>query len=154
MSRHIVVMKLLVMCCIVPKSLLSHLNSFHRGMAKLNVKFDADSLLYSLSHFDCDGHTVHTLTEQCLPPPLTSTVMSSLFMHVHSGPLSLAARSHHYCANCFHYVNSGCTISGQTSCAALARWLSWLEHHPEMPKLWIRPPAPRQGTYRSQPKNA
>ena len=28
---------------------LSHLNSFHKGMFKLNAKFDADLLLYSLS---------------------------------------------------------------------------------------------------------
>ena len=30
-------------------------------MFKLNAKFDADSLLYSLNHFECDGHTVHML---------------------------------------------------------------------------------------------
>ena len=75
-------------------SLLNHPNSFHRGMFKLNVKFDADSLFYSLSHFECDGHTVHMLTQQHLPPPLTSTVKSSLFTHAHSSPLSLAARLH------------------------------------------------------------
>ena len=43
-------------------------------MFKLNVKFDADSLLYSLSYFERDGHTQHTLTQWRLPPPLTSTV--------------------------------------------------------------------------------
>ena len=37
--------------------------------SKLNAKFDADSLFYSLSHFECDGHTVHMLTQQCLLPP-------------------------------------------------------------------------------------
>ena len=58
---------------------------------KLNAKFDADFLLYSLSHFACHGHTVHMLTQRHLPPPLTSTVKSSLFTHVHSNPLSLAA---------------------------------------------------------------
>ena len=45
-------------CC-----LLNHLNSFCGGMFKLNAKFGAESLLYSLSHFECDGHTVHTLTQ-------------------------------------------------------------------------------------------
>ena len=35
--------------CLIPKSLLNHLNSFHGGMFKLNAKFDADLLLYSLS---------------------------------------------------------------------------------------------------------
>ena len=80
--------------CIFPESLRNRLNSFHGGMFKLNTKFDADSLLYSLSHFECDGHTVHMLTQQHLPPPLTSTVKSSLFTHAHSSPLSLAARLH------------------------------------------------------------
>ena len=41
---------------------------FWRGMLKHNAKFDADSLLYSLSHFECDSHTVHMLTQQHLPP--------------------------------------------------------------------------------------
>ena len=60
----------------------------------LNTKFDADSLLYSLSHFECDSHKVHMLTQLCLPPPLTSTVKASLFTQVHSSPLSLASRLH------------------------------------------------------------
>ena len=47
---------------------LSHPNHFHRGMFKLNAKFDADWLLHSLSYFECDGHTVHTLTQWCLLP--------------------------------------------------------------------------------------
>ena len=37
--------------------LLNHPNNFHRGIFKLNAKFDADSLLYSLNHFECYGHT-------------------------------------------------------------------------------------------------
>ena len=73
---------------------LNHWHSFYSGMFKLNAKFDADSLLYSLSHFECDGHTVHMLTQRRLPPPLTSTVKSSLFTHAHSSPLSLATRLH------------------------------------------------------------
>ena len=60
-------------------------------MFKLNTKFDAVSLLYLLSHFECDGHTVHMLTQWHLPPPLTNTVKSSLFTHEHSNPLSLEA---------------------------------------------------------------
>ena len=74
--------------------LLNHLSSFCGGMFKLNAKFDADSLLYSLSHFECDSHTVHMLTQWCLPPPLTGIVKSSLFTHVHSSPLSSAVRLH------------------------------------------------------------
>ena len=39
-------------------SLLSHPNSCHPGMFKPNAKFVADLLLYSLSHFECYGHTI------------------------------------------------------------------------------------------------
>ena len=48
--------------------LLNHPSSFCKGMFKFNAKLDADSLLYSLSHFECDSHTVHMLTQQHLPP--------------------------------------------------------------------------------------
>ena len=92
--------------------LLNHPNSFHGGMFRLNAKFDVDLLLYSLSHFDCNSHTVHMLIQWRLPPPLTSTVKSPLFTHVHSSPLSLAARLR--CANRSRYVNNGWTFSGQT----------------------------------------
>ena len=68
-------------------SFLNHANSFHGEIFKLNAKFDTDSLFYLLSHFECDGHTVHMLTQRHLPPPMTSTVKSSLFTHVHSSPL-------------------------------------------------------------------
>ena len=59
-----------------------------------HARFDADLLLYSLSHFECSDHTVHMLTQLHLLPFLTSTVKLSLIMHVHSSPLSLAVRSH------------------------------------------------------------
>ena len=95
MSRSTVVMKLPVAhSC----GLLNHLNSFQGGMFKLSAKFDADSLLYSIKHFECDCHTVHMLTWQSLLPSL-STVKSSLFMHAHSGPLSWAARLRWCCAD-------------------------------------------------------
>ena len=64
-------------------SLLNHLNSFHGGNFKLNSKLDADLLLYSLSYFAYDGHTVHMLIQWYPLPPLTSTVKSSLFTHMH-----------------------------------------------------------------------
>ena len=95
--------------------LLNHPNSFCGGMFNLNTKFDVDLLLYSLSHFECDGHTVHMLTQWCLPPPPTRTVKSSLFTHVHSSPLSLAAWLHWCCTNHSHYINNGWTFSRQTS---------------------------------------
>ena len=93
--------------------LLSLTNSFHGGIFKLHTKFDGDLLLYSLSHFECDSHTIHMLTQWCLLPPLTSTVKSSLFTHVHSSSLFLAARLHWCCTNHSHYINSGWTFSGQ-----------------------------------------
>ena len=56
--------------------LLNHPNSFCGGMFKLNAKFDADLLLYSLGHFERDSHTVHMLTQWHLLPPQTSTMKS------------------------------------------------------------------------------
>ena len=76
--------------------LLNHPNSFHGRLFKLNAKSDVDSLFYLLSHFECDGYPVHMLTQQYLPPPLTSTVKLSFFTYVHSRPLSLAARWHQF----------------------------------------------------------
>ena len=101
-------------------SLLNHLNRFHRGMFKFNTKFDADSLLYSLGHFECDSHTVYMLGQWHLPPPLTST-MTLLFTHARSSPLSLAAWLH-WCANCSCYINDGWTFSGQTSYTHTLFW--------------------------------
>ena len=43
---------------------------FRREMFTLSAKFDADSLLYWLSNFECNGHTAHVLTQRHLPPPL------------------------------------------------------------------------------------
>ena len=85
------------------------------GMFKFNTKFDGGSLLYSISHIECDSHTVHVLTRQQLPPPLTSTVKSSLLTHAHSSPLSLAARLHWCHTNHSCYVNIGWSFTGQTS---------------------------------------
>ena len=90
--------------------LLNHANSLCRGMFKLNAKLDADVLLHSLSHFECGSHTVHMLTQWRLPPPLTSTVKSSLFTHAHSSPLSLAARLYWCHTNHSHYINNGWTF--------------------------------------------
>ena len=94
--------------------LLNHPNSFHGGTFKLKTKFDADLLPYWLSHFECDGHTVHMLTQGHLPPPLTSTVKSSLFTHAHSSPLSLVARLHWCHTNHSCYIKSGWAFPGQT----------------------------------------
>ena len=85
-----------------------------RLMFKLNAKFDADLLLYSFSHFECDGYTAYILTQWCLLSPLTSTVKSSLFTNAHSNPISLAARLHHVKQKrC--YTNNGWTFPWQIS---------------------------------------
>ena len=104
-------------------SLLNHLNTFCGGTFKLQAKFDTDSLFYSLSHFEWDGHTVYMLTQWHLLFPLTSTVKSSLFMHVHSSPLSSAARLHQCCAIFFCYINNGWTFF-RTDCIYSASWAS------------------------------
>ena len=83
---------------------LNYPNSFCRGMFKLIAEFHAGSLLYSHNHFECDGHTVHMLNQWRLPPPLTSAVKLSLFMHAHSSPVSLAARLHQCHVHCSHYI--------------------------------------------------
>ena len=93
MSGCVVEMKLTIRSC-GSCGFLNHLNSFQRAMFKLNAKFHADSSLYSLSNFECDSHTVHILTQWCLPPPLTSTRKLSLFMRAHSSPLSLDVKLH------------------------------------------------------------
>ena len=112
MSGHVVVMKLPI-TSFHSCSLLNHPNSFHREMFKLNAKCDAYSLLYWLSHFECNSHTVHIVAQWRLRPPLTGIVMSSLFMHAHSSPLSLAAWLHQCCANHSPNINNGWSFSRQ-----------------------------------------
>ena len=85
--------------------------------SSLTQNFMQISLLYSLNHFECNGHTVHMLTQWCLPAPTptsTSTVKLSLFTRVHSISLFLADRLHRCCTNHSCYINNGCTFSGQT----------------------------------------
>ena len=115
----------------------------HRGMFKLNAKFDADFLPSSLSHFEWEDHTVHMLIQWHQSPQITSTVKLSLFTHSHSSPLSLAARLHWHHANCSYYVNDGWTFAEQTSCVekpGISFWMTslfsfwgprcqhWLQH--------------------------
>ena len=91
---------------------LNHSNSSWGVKLKLNAKFDADPLFYSLSHFECNAHIVYMFTQWCLLPPQTSTVKSPLFTHAHSSPLSLAARLHRWHTNCSCYINNSWTFSG------------------------------------------
>jgi hypothetical protein len=41
-------------------------NSFCRWMSKFEAKLDADSLIYSPGHCECDSHTIHKLTQKWL----------------------------------------------------------------------------------------
>ena len=50
-------------------------------MFKLNAKFDADSLFYSLSHFECDSHTVPMLTQWASTAP-TDWYSEVVIVHV------------------------------------------------------------------------
>ena len=102
-------------------SLLNHQSSFCGGMFKPNTKFNADLLLYSLCHFECEGHTVQHLTQWHLPLSLTSRMKSLLFMHAHSSSLSLADKLHQCHANQSHYINNGLTFSRQTSYMSMFR---------------------------------
>ena len=96
------------------KCSLNQPNSFCGGMFKHNAKFNEDLLLYLLSHFKCDGHTVHVLTQRHLPPPLTSAVKSSLFTHAHSSPLSLPGYIN-VMQTILVILTNGWTFSRQTS---------------------------------------
>ena len=67
--------------------LLNLPNSSHRGVFKLNIEFDTHSFLYSLSHFECDSHTVPMLTLPHLLPPMKvqwSRQCSHMHIPVHS----------------------------------------------------------------------
>ena len=54
---------------VIPESLLNHPNSFHGRIFKLNTKFHADSLLYSLSHFEWQRpHSTCALSTESTAP--------------------------------------------------------------------------------------
>ena len=80
---------------------------------------ECSSFTQNFMQFRCSTHSAilnaaaTQYTQQSLQPPLTSTVKPSLFTHVHSSPLSLAARWHQCHVNCSHYINNGWTFSGQ-----------------------------------------
>ena len=114
MSWCVVMVKLPITSCLQWQPSKSSGYSFHGGMFKLNATIDTDLLLYSLSNFECNGHTVHMLTQWHQLPPLTSTVKLSLFMHVHSSPLFLAARLHGHHGNHSCSINNGCIFSRKT----------------------------------------
>ena len=100
--------------------LWNHPNSLVGGMSKLDPESDADLLLCWLSHFECDGHTAHMLTQQCLPPPLTSTV------NRHHSPMCIPGHSpwlpYWCCTNCSCYINNGQTFSRHISYIWLCTW--------------------------------
>ena len=104
-------------------SLLNHLNSFCGGMFKLNAKWDADSLLYLLSHFECNSHTVHMLTQQHLLPPLTSRYCSCMHIPIHSPWLP-------------GYINVVQTVLAMSTIAGLFMDRPCISHSTTMSKLW------------------
>ena len=104
----------------VAHGLLNHLKSFRREMFKLNAKVWCRSSLYLFilnvlaTQYTCSLNGIYH-------PPLTSTVKSSLFTHVHSSPLSLGARLHPCCANHSRCINNGWTFYGHPSYSC---WIS------------------------------
>ena len=83
---------------------------------------ECSSLMRNLMQIHCSTRSVilHVMTTQhtcslngVYYPHLSSTVKSSLFTHVHSSPLSLAASSHQCQANHSRYINNGWTFSRQ-----------------------------------------
>ena len=116
MSGCIVVMKLPI-TSYHTLGLLNHLHSFHGSTFKLNAKCDADSLLYLLSHFECNSHTVHMLTQRHLPLPRMSTMKLLLFTYAHSSPPIHSPWLPGYHS---HYINNGWTFSGQTKSLSLS----------------------------------
>ena len=95
-------------------TLVNHLNSFCRGVFKLHANFMQIFCSTCSVIFQWDGHTVHMLMPWCLPPPLTSTMRSSLFTYVHFSPLSLAAMLHQCHTNRCHYINNSWTFYRQS----------------------------------------
>ena len=51
-------------------------------MFKLNAKFDADLLLYLLSHFECNGHTIHSKPPTAPPTPASTVSHHCSYMHI------------------------------------------------------------------------
>ena len=97
-----------------------------RGMFKLNAISDADLLLCSLSHFECDGHTVHMLTQWASTAP---TDQYSEVVIVHTSAFQstlLGCQVTSCCANDSHYINNGWTFSRQTSYKSI--FLSWITY--------------------------
>ena len=93
---------------------LDHLNTFCGGMFKLKAKFDADLLLYFLSHFECDIHTIHMQsTASTTPTDQYSEVVIVQACSFQSTLLGCQVAS----MSCkpFLYINNGCTFSRQTS---------------------------------------
>ena len=76
-------------------------------MFKPNAKFEQIHCSTCSVILSAMATQVHMLTQWCVPPPLTSTVKLSLFMHAHSSPLSLLHRCR---TNCSFYVNNGWTF--------------------------------------------
>ena len=62
-------LKKLFMRCNAWVGTFSWRSCLHRVMCKLNAKFNVDSLLYLLSHFQYNGRTIHMLTQLASTTP-------------------------------------------------------------------------------------
>ena len=81
--------------------------------SNLMAKFNADSLLYSLSDFECDSHTVHMLIQGIYHPHwLVSEV---IIVHACTFQSTLLGCQFTSMSHTCSHINSGWTLSGQTS---------------------------------------
>ena len=111
-----IIMKLPITSCpwLWPTESSNHPNSFHGGMFKLNAKFDVDSLLYCLIHFERNGpHSTHAHSTVSTAPTVSEVVI--VHTCAHSSPLSLAARLYQCRTNHSSYSNNAWAFSRQTS---------------------------------------
>ena len=102
--------------------LLNHLNSFLRNVQAWCSIQCRSVVLLTQSFWMRQPHSAHTHL-RALPAPLATTVKSSLFVHVHSSPLSLAAKLHRCIANCFYYIHNGLTFPDRTHICNPIKWV-------------------------------
>ena len=95
--------------------LLNPLNGFCRGKFKLNAKFYAESLLCSLSNFECDGHTVHSSCNGIYHPHW------------------LAQWSHHFSHICIPVCSLWMPVTSMLQ-TILITW-TMVEHFPQRPHI-------------------
>ena len=103
--------------------IIFHTNSsFHGGIFELNAKFGLELLLYSLSHFECDSHTVHIHTQGHLLPTLTG-IMNHHCSHMCIPVYSPWLPGYIDIAQTILVILTMGTFSGQTLCVCIYTYM-------------------------------